>query len=875
MQPDDDTTRTYVPLTAGTMVSHHRIVERIGAGGMGEVYLAEDTKLHRKVALKFLPLHLCQDPECHARFTREAEAAAQLDHPDIVSVFEVGEFQGRPFFSMQHVEGQSLKEVIAGKPLSLDRIIEIGIQICEGLQAAHEKGITHRDIKPSNILIDSHGRARIVDFGLASVLGSDKLTKTGSTLGTVGYMSPEQVRGEEVDHRTDLFSLGAVLYELITGHSPFKCDSEAATLHAITDANPEPLARFRREASPGLQAIIDKALDKKVSIRYQHADDIIADLRREKDVPSGPSAQLVARRILRGRGMWLPATSVALVCVIAAVIGYWHFSRRPHQYSVPQKRQLTFFGDAVMPEISPDGGFLAYVRRTSSGNSRAIWVQDLATGATIKVFEDKGLWDLRWSPDGSELLLSAINDSISSLVLVPRLGGSYRRYSIFGTGSTWSPDGCKFATVGVGRLFFVDKKSGDTSSIAFDSSVINIDWSPNGEFLAYCGETHLSSFISIYNLQSGAIQQIMDSLQPIQVKWSASGDAIYFMNNKGENPPDLYKVRVNPRGGGRDGEPVLLISSLQGGQYIYSLSRDNRKMVYRQRIRTSNLWITNANWQGNGALKTTQLTSGTSEVYEPTFSPDGKRIAYAERQQDQIHIFVLAADGGAIEQITHTGTTNRWPAWSPDGKRLAYLAEIGVSPKVGVVIAKGGVPRLLDTPDFGEYMAWYPGQRMIYVKWRNCGLLDPESGAAEQLLTNDITNGYLGPPYYSPDGTRVALMVAEYEGQWSTRGRVNNQLAIFSVHDHVKLWSVPIERNIGLLGWSQDGKWLYLLMSDTGKTSIGRMRIDDGIRESVISLPWPDIFDVVMAPDCSTFACVRGQSQSDIWMIENFDPDVK
>ena len=278
MHPDDDKTRTHVTLTSGTMVSHYRIIEKIGAGGMGEVYLAQDTKLDRKVALKFLPTHLCQDDDCRARFKREAQASAKLDHPNIVSVFEVDEFQGRPFFSMQHVEGRSLKEVLTGKSLPLDRILEIGIQVCEGLQAAHESGVTHRDIKPSNILIDSHARARIVDFGLASVKGWDNLTKTGSTLGTIGYMSPEQVRGDQVDHRTDLFSFGVVLYEMITGHAPFKADSEAATLHAISNTSPELLARFRREVPAALQSVIDKALDKDVNARYRHGDEIAADL---------------------------------------------------------------------------------------------------------------------------------------------------------------------------------------------------------------------------------------------------------------------------------------------------------------------------------------------------------------------------------------------------------------------------------------------------------------------------------------------------------------------------------------------------------------------------------------------------------------------
>jgi serine/threonine protein kinase/Tfp pilus assembly protein PilF len=278
MQPDDDKTRAVMVLTKGVVINHYRIVEKIGAGGMGEVYLAEDTKLDRKVALKFLSPHLCQDEACRQRFEREAQAAAKLDHPNIVTVYEVGEYQGRPYFSMQHVEGQSLKEVLADRALSLDRILEIGIQVCQGLQAAHERGITHRDIKPSNILIDSHGRARIVDFGLASVMGSDHLTKTGSTLGTIGYMSPEQVRGNKVDNRTDLFSFGVVLYELITGHAPFKADSEAATLHAIANTKPELLARFRREVPSQLQMIIDKALDKEINTRYQHGDEIAADL---------------------------------------------------------------------------------------------------------------------------------------------------------------------------------------------------------------------------------------------------------------------------------------------------------------------------------------------------------------------------------------------------------------------------------------------------------------------------------------------------------------------------------------------------------------------------------------------------------------------
>jgi serine/threonine protein kinase len=295
-QSDSDKTRSVAIVSQGMLVGHYRIVEKIGAGGMGEVYLAEDTELNRKVALKFLATHLLSDPDCITRFKREAQAAAKLDHPNIVTVYEVGEFQGRPFFAMQHIEGRSLREYASHQELSIPQVLEIGIQIAEGLQSAHEKGVTHRDIKPANVLIDSHGRARILDFGLASVAGTDHLTKTGSTLGTIGYMSPEQVRGEQVDHRTDIFSLGVVLYELITGKQPFKGDNDTATSRNIIDTEPEPLARYKSGVGSELQRIISKALQKDKSMRYQHADDLVADMKQLLS-PSGPVPVKRSRRM--------------------------------------------------------------------------------------------------------------------------------------------------------------------------------------------------------------------------------------------------------------------------------------------------------------------------------------------------------------------------------------------------------------------------------------------------------------------------------------------------------------------------------------------------------------------------------------------------
>jgi len=334
-EPHDDKTQSFVALTPGTEVLHYKILEKIGAGGMGEVYLALDTKLNRKVALKFLPHHLCQDEDCRRRFTREAQAAAALDHPNIAAIYEVGEHRGRPFYAMQVVEGKTLKEAMAGKDLPLANILAITLQLCEGLQAAHDKGIIHRDIKPSNILIDSDGRVRIVDFGLASVRGSEQLTKTGSTLGTIGYMSPEQVQGEKVDHRSDLFAVGVILYEMITGHNPFTRDSDVGTIQAILNEVPKPMARFDKDVSPGLESVVSRLLEKNANLRYQTTADLISDLRR-----SGGSR---APYKLKHRGSHLRATMFA---VLAAAVGLSAFLllTREHE-SQPASQKMI----AVLP----------------------------------------------------------------------------------------------------------------------------------------------------------------------------------------------------------------------------------------------------------------------------------------------------------------------------------------------------------------------------------------------------------------------------------------------------------------------------------------------------------------------------------------------
>ncbi len=263
-------------------ISHFKIIKKLGEGGMGELYLAEDNELHRTTAIKFLSSQFMSDPESKSRFKREARAAAALKHPNIITIYEMGDYEDRFYIAMEYVDGRSLNELIKQEDLSIDAVFDIAIQICEGLSKAHNTGIVHRDIKPANIMIDKDGLVKILDFGIAKIKDASQSTSADQILGTLAYMSPEQARGEKMDQRSDIFSLGVVLYELITRKHPFGNENSQAVFYLILNEEPEPLARYKKNVTAGLQRIIDKALDKDRETRYQHCDELIADLKREK-----------------------------------------------------------------------------------------------------------------------------------------------------------------------------------------------------------------------------------------------------------------------------------------------------------------------------------------------------------------------------------------------------------------------------------------------------------------------------------------------------------------------------------------------------------------------------------------------------------------
>ncbi|MGB7063269.1 MAG: FlgO family outer membrane protein, partial [Candidatus Zixiibacteriota bacterium] len=330
----------------GKTISHYKILKKLGEGGMGEVYLAQDTKLNRKVALKFLPVQLASDGELKERFKREAQSAAALNHPNIITIHEVAEYENRPFIAMEYVKGEPLKDLIGKKGLSIGEVLDVALQISDGLAVAHQAGIVHRDIKPQNILMGKDGRVRICDFGLAKAKRDATLTQAGSTLGTVAYMSPEQAQGKEADHRSDIFSFGVVLYEMITNQLPFKGEHDAALIHSIVNDSPEPLARYKADVPEGLQRMVDKALAKDKGERYQHADDLLADLKREKrsleqsktvQVPSDAVTAKPKRRFLP---FVVPASIIFGVVLLLLILKPFQVEIAPEKAAVAEENSL-------------------------------------------------------------------------------------------------------------------------------------------------------------------------------------------------------------------------------------------------------------------------------------------------------------------------------------------------------------------------------------------------------------------------------------------------------------------------------------------------------------------------------------------------------
>ena len=446
----------------GTTISHYKVLEKIGQGGMGEVFLAQDTTLDRKVALKFLPEELQQDSTAKKRFLREAKSAAALDHPYICHIHEVGEVEGKSFIAMEYVQGETLKDNLAEGPLPLNDALEKATEVAEALEEAHKQGIVHRDLKPANIMLTPQGHVKMMDFGLAKRVtpaeGQEQeittaLTKRGSILGTVPYMSPEQVRGQEVDTRSDIFSFGVVLYEMLAGVHPFKKGGQIETANAILSETQPPLSRYTNDVPGLLQHTVKKMLAKEPDRRYQLIHEVRTDLGELVEESGESISELAATpsKAVAAAGGWrqpLPLMAALLVGAIIASVAVWNLKpalRTTTSFTTQTvATQLTNYGDEFSPALAPDGRSFVFV--SDHGGTPDIWLRQVSGGDLVKLTDDTAVEsDLVYASDGETIYFTRNDDSGRAIWRIGALGGQPRRVVSNANQPAPSPDGHSIA----------------------------------------------------------------------------------------------------------------------------------------------------------------------------------------------------------------------------------------------------------------------------------------------------------------------------------------------------------------------------------------------------------------------------------------------
>ena len=697
----------------GQIISHYKIIEKLGEGGMGVVYRAEDTKLKRTVALKFLPKGLeAHEPE-RARFLQEAQAASALNHTSICTIYDLQEYEGpasaeatagkQQFIVMEYVDGKTLRQMV---PIQkIQDAITFAIQIGDALHEAHGHGIVHRDVKPENIMVNTKNQIKVMDFGLAKLKGSMKLTRTSSTVGTLAYMAPEQIQGGEVDARSDIFSFGIVLYEMLTGHLPFCGEHEAAMMYSIVNEEPAPLQKFLPDVSPELIHIVITALEKDPNDRYQSAADVVRDLRRVQKQTSRVQRPAIPGA---GSGVELPPSQVrgaesppsgkkmhtkslwwwglaGVLLLIAAIIFFVVLPSHPPRLNPNMSfRTLEIpFTQIYYPGLSRDGSWIAF-GACDAKNEWSVYFMNVAQGNPRRLTTEplRETYNADISPDMSEILYDGCPPGrMRGIYVISSAGGVGRKVTEPGTLCKWRPDGqligyCRLGRSGVpsqsGKFeFWTVKRDGTENRLEFVDSLsyifagLSFDWSPDGNSIAWLRSFPAYNEIFIHDLKSGKERQLTSYKKGIdEVIW-ALNDQICFTSNKSGNT----NVWMIPASGGE----AVQITKGTGPDLGVRISADGKRLLYMEQRTISHLWT--ADIDGGNAR---QLTFENQFLEAPSFSADKKRISFNVWSTDILRpgsqVFIMQSDGTNRTQLTAGDAQYYFAEWSPDGKYMAYAS---------------------------------------------------------------------------------------------------------------------------------------------------------------------------------------------------------